>query len=459
MSARGNHNAILVERFNRYLNSGLRVFIGDRGPNRVFLEGAQTLTYAWNSCPVLGTDLSRSLLTVGREFKFPIDFEADRRVRFEISDHEKKLFAEGLTDLLMKSREIYTLLITEHRAAHREYRNAQIHHPREFKVDDIVFTNVQVQSKQITGTVGKLAYIKRGPYRIIKDYQGGSYELEPLVGRSRATIKKHGSDLYLSPRSLIPHIPVQTSDQAFGDLQKKTISNPYKIIGLEGYKPAQPWSAPAATSNIHLAVLEDVPSFPSLKELDDEFDGWPESGNPFINKDISTPAIPAESIKDNILSLPTSIRTKSTIVADLVRSEDKLFFIAYARERNQERREWKLARIDFKRSLQQHPTCLQDGRFLMEFFIEHHRDKQLDVRSRRYWLEYHKTNSHKLISIDYHILQPSQYSETTAEAMELVTYKESGYKSTICRLYSTAPLISRHCTTERREIKSPKKIG
>jgi hypothetical protein len=135
MSARGNHNAILVERFNRYLNSGLRDFNGDHETNRVFLEGSQMLTYAWNSpCPVLGTDLSRSLLTVGREFHFPIDFDANHRVSFEATDNDKKLFAENLTDLLVKSREIYVLLITEHRAAHtREYRNAQIKFPENSK--------------------------------------------------------------------------------------------------------------------------------------------------------------------------------------------------------------------------------------------------------------------------------------------------------------------------------------
>jgi hypothetical protein len=72
LSARGHHDAILAERFNQFLNAGLRVFNNDRETNRVFLEGAQTLTYAWNSCPVHGTDLSRSLLTVGREFHFPI---------------------------------------------------------------------------------------------------------------------------------------------------------------------------------------------------------------------------------------------------------------------------------------------------------------------------------------------------------------------------------------------------
>jgi hypothetical protein len=246
----------------------------------------------------------------------------------------------------------------------------------------------------------------------------------PLVGRSRATIKKHGSDLYLSPQSLVPHKPIQSSDQAFGDLQKKTISNPYKLIGLDGYEASRPWSAPAAASQVQLAVLNHIPDFPTVEELENEFDGWPESGNPFVDREIMTPAVPVEKVKDGVLSLSTSIRTKSSIVADLVRSEDKLFFIAYSQEKSQERKEWKLVHVDFRRSLRQYPNCLQDGRFLIEFFIEHHRDKHLDICDRRYWLEYHQTNSQKFLSTDYHILQPSQYSEDTAKSMGLVPYRE-----------------------------------
>jgi hypothetical protein len=60
----------------------------------------------------------------------------------------------------------------------------------------------------------------------------------------------------------------------------------------------------------------------------------------------------------------------------------------------------------------------------MEFFIEHHRDKNLDICNRRYWLEYHKTNSYKSLSVDYHIVQPSQYSEATATSMSLVPYRQ-----------------------------------
>jgi hypothetical protein len=70
------------------------------------------------------------------------------------------------------------------------------------------------------------------------------------------------------------------------------------------------------------------------------------------------------------------------------------------------------------------PKLPQDGRFLMEFFIEHHRDKHLDIYSRKYWLEYHQTKFQKFLSTDYHILQPSQYSKDTAKSMGLVPYRE-----------------------------------
>jgi hypothetical protein len=48
----------------------------ERDFNRVALEAILLLSYAWNSCPVPGTDISRSMVAVGREFAFPIDFSS-----------------------------------------------------------------------------------------------------------------------------------------------------------------------------------------------------------------------------------------------------------------------------------------------------------------------------------------------------------------------------------------------
>ena len=58
----------------RYLNKGLSIMSNERDSVRIALEAILLLLYAWNSCPVPGNDISRSLVAVGREFAFPIDY-------------------------------------------------------------------------------------------------------------------------------------------------------------------------------------------------------------------------------------------------------------------------------------------------------------------------------------------------------------------------------------------------
>ena len=67
---------MLVERLNRYLNEGLRIMTNERDSTRVALEAILLLIYAWNSSPVPGTDISRSMVAVRREFAFPINFSS-----------------------------------------------------------------------------------------------------------------------------------------------------------------------------------------------------------------------------------------------------------------------------------------------------------------------------------------------------------------------------------------------
>jgi hypothetical protein len=48
----GNHNPMLVERVNRYLNKGLKVITNERGSVRIAMEAILLLLYAWNSAPI-----------------------------------------------------------------------------------------------------------------------------------------------------------------------------------------------------------------------------------------------------------------------------------------------------------------------------------------------------------------------------------------------------------------------
>ena len=52
-----NRDDIIVERVNRYLNKGLKIFTQERGTPEVSREAILLLIYAWNSFPVPFTDI------------------------------------------------------------------------------------------------------------------------------------------------------------------------------------------------------------------------------------------------------------------------------------------------------------------------------------------------------------------------------------------------------------------
>jgi hypothetical protein len=71
-----NHQALCVERFHVFLNKTLRIATNDRDSIKgVYIPASALAAFAWNSAPIDGTDIVRSVPAVGREFKFPFDFE------------------------------------------------------------------------------------------------------------------------------------------------------------------------------------------------------------------------------------------------------------------------------------------------------------------------------------------------------------------------------------------------
>ncbi len=53
-----NHNPMMVERVNWYLTKRLKIMTNEQDSARVALKAILLLLYAWNSCPILGTDIS-----------------------------------------------------------------------------------------------------------------------------------------------------------------------------------------------------------------------------------------------------------------------------------------------------------------------------------------------------------------------------------------------------------------
>ena len=90
------------------------------------------------------------------------------------------------------------------------------------------------------------------------------------------------------------------------------------------------------------------------------------------------------------VSIPT-IPSVESITAAIVNSSDKLFFISVPIGDN-DVREWRLVSLAFKQSVALYPSCMQDGRFLFEFYICHPDDWRYNSINQRYWLQYHHSD-------------------------------------------------------------------
>jgi hypothetical protein len=76
-------------------------FNNNRKSNHVFVKGTMMCCYAWNSAPVAGTNLSHTLLVVGRGFHFPIDFTMWQHLRtFKVATSAIKSYADNMLYLL-----------------------------------------------------------------------------------------------------------------------------------------------------------------------------------------------------------------------------------------------------------------------------------------------------------------------------------------------------------------------
>ena len=217
---------------------------------------------------------------------------------------------------------------------------------------------------------------------------------------------------------------INSSDQIFSELNKKTVPNPYEHIHIEGFNPSKPWCAPAAVAKLENTGDYEAPmAFPTVEELDNEIDSWPESNNPFTD---NTPVFGTntEADLDHVSTLNTSAIPQPPLhsfIPSLIQSESKLFFISHKLP-EQDRKEWRLVQVDLTKSMKLRPSCLQDGSFLCDFYVLHTFDDTADLTEKRYWLEYHEILDSKHLSSEYHMVQPTEFSRELAYKRNLVPY-------------------------------------
>ena len=166
-----NANPMLVERINRYLNKGLKIMCNERESIRVAQESILLLLYAWNSCPIAGTDISRSLVAVGREFQFPIDFSSDKHLELTSTTNAIQSYSNQLALRLEACHKVAHLLVTEMRSYHREMINAKRPDPRVYApgilyspaplsnqmLNAVSLTNLNLRTRDLGGSLNTLA--------------------------------------------------------------------------------------------------------------------------------------------------------------------------------------------------------------------------------------------------------------------------------------------------------------
>ncbi len=194
---------------------------------------------------------------------------------------------------------------------------------------DIVFARRAVRSDAIRGRVDKLSYPSTGPWRIVANFPGASYDIEHCSTKKRE--KRHASDLSPYPVELLPLHPLDGADNQYSQINKKILENPYIQAGIKGFTPPTPFRVPSnffsANTGFHWPTLaklnEDL--FPFDWDLDPDLSDHPDDDEAIPSPVFYTgppPSTPTYSAPD--------ISPANVLAQHIISSRDRLFFISHA---------------------------------------------------------------------------------------------------------------------------------
>jgi hypothetical protein len=281
-------------------------------------------------------------------------------------------YLQDLAKRLSTIHEVAQLLVQEQRTYHQELVNLRRPGPRTYSVGNVLFARGAVRSDAAKGPINKLQYAFTGPWRITAILKATLYKLQHCSTPHQKD-NRHASDLSPYPLEPIPFEPVKGSDNRYGQLHKPIKASPFKEAGINGFKPISPFKVMSnyLTTDSALAF-----HWPSLSELSDDIAPFPwsteEERRLYLSGDTVT-TLPVmymgPPLASPSYSLP-AIPKLNTLVCSINQSSDHLFFISHSIGPN-EARKWRLVQVAFKQSMSSYSLCLQDGCFLLEFFICH----------------------------------------------------------------------------------------
>ena len=392
-----NHKALSVERFFKVLNKALTIAATDRAspPAKLFIPVAQTTAYAWNASAIDGTNISRSVAAVGREFPFPFDLsltDPPLPVHGDLATvyhylRQGQAHASFATDILK-------FLAEDRREYHRNLANAD-RKQRLFRVGDLVTARVTVQSRASTGQVYKLQYRQRGPYEIVDASGHGAYSVRAM-GKPNAAIKTfHAQDLSLLPPRIRPTAPVDTVDFRYLNRDHPPIHHPFRSsFNIKRYN--ETWLS--QPRDLIPPPLPDTPPTanppkPATPPADDDD---PET----VTAD-GLPSIPFA--EPSFLPAPQPDYTHASLLSAIEDSTDRLFFVQYTPPEALRAR-WYLVAVDLPLTLDPDTNCGNPaitGRYYVHFYARHPNDSDLSDPSARWWPEWHAYSTDPSGTIDY----------------------------------------------------------
>ncbi len=76
--------------------------------------------------------------------------------------------------------------------------------------------------------------------------------------------------------------------------------------------------------------------------------------------------------------------------------------------------------VAFQDSVALYPSCLQDGHFLVDFYLAHPSDICCNAINQQFWLQYPNQTPAVFGTMDAHLINPSDTSENQAKQHLLV---------------------------------------
>ena len=421
--SRGNHKGLSVERYHRYLNKTQAIVGNDRGTHKTFIQNAKTSQYAWNSAPIDNTDIVRSLVAVGREFRFPLDIELCPKP--PLNDEQNGALAQYLRNVSNDSAfatSVLQILIEERRTAHRERHNQDKPLLPAFKVGDAVKAHIQVQSNQSTGQVGKLCYRAKGPFQVTKDLGSGSFEVQRYNEPNSARRKYKATDLYLLPPVLYPAEPLDTMDQRYLNYEHAPIMHPLQqSLNIEFYnnkyltpnpRHLQGDTTGEFTIPLDRTALVTPHGFPTTTELHAE-----------TNTGIPTIEIEEDQYSEDLSTNAEQIRS----------SKDKLFFVQYTPEGTMRVR-WYLVQVDIESTMEVNPNFINNGEYYCVFLAKHRDDNPKSDEHSRFWPDWYRYTKDpvtKVITYTVRVLFPPHRQPDPARYIQWATTLQLHTASTV----------------------------